>query len=129
MATRHGFSRTSRVAEQIRRELADLIRFHVKDQRLATKLVLVTLTDVEVTADYSHAKVFYTSLSAESDNETIAAGLRHLAGYFRRELGHRMSLHKIPELHFVYDESVARGTYLSQLIGETIAADKKTSHD
>ena len=129
MAKRHGFSRTSRVAEQIQRELADLIRFHVKDQRLATKLALVTLTAVEVTADYSHAKVFYTSLSAESESETIAEGLRRLAGYLRRELGHRISLHKIPELHFIYDESVARGTYLSQLIDEAIAADRKTGHD
>lgn len=129
MATRHGFSRTSRVAEQIQRELADLIRFHVKDQRLAGQLSLVTLTGVEVTADYSHAKVFYTSLSAESEKEVIAQGLRRLAGYLRRELGHRISLHKIPELHFVYDESVARGAYLSQLIDETIAADKKTGHD
>ena len=51
------------LSEQIRRELADLLRFQLKDPRVALKLTLVTLTDVEVTADYAHAKVFYTSLA------------------------------------------------------------------
>lgn len=129
MTMRHGFSRSSRVAEQIRRELADLLRFHVKDQRLADRLTLVTLTDVEVTADYSHAKVFYTSLADEREREVIADGLRRLSRYLRRELGHRMSLHKIPELHFIYDTSVAHGAYLSHLIDETVSADKRLGDD
>jgi ribosome-binding factor A len=59
----HGYARSDRVSEQIRRELADLLRFHLKDLRIAPKLTLVTLTAVEVTADYAHAKVFYTSLA------------------------------------------------------------------
>jgi ribosome-binding factor A len=129
MVARHGFSRSSRVAEQIRRELADLLRFHVKDQRLANKLTLVTLTDVEVTADYSHAKIFYTSLADEQELGAIAEGLQRLGGYLRRELGRRVSLHKIPELHFIYDTSVARGAYLSHLIDETVSADKKSGSD
>jgi ribosome-binding factor A len=129
MATHHGFSRSVRVAEQIRRELADLLRFHVKDQRLASKLTLVTLTDVEVTNDFSHAKVFYTSLTDESEQEDIAKSLQHLTSYLRRELGHRMSIHKIPELHFIYDASVVRGTRLSRLIDEAVAADKQTGSE
>ncbi len=68
MATRHqsaGFSRGDRVTEQIHRDLSDLLR-QVKDPRVAHLLPLVTLTDVEMTADYAHAKVFYTSLAGTS---------------------------------------------------------------
>lgn len=129
MATQHGFARSDRVAEQIRRELADLLRFHVKDQRLAGKLTLVTVTDVEVTADYAHAKVFYTSLADADANVIIAEGLKRLASFLRRELGRRISIHKIPELHFIYDASVERGTYLSHLIDEAVESDKKLNSD
>jgi ribosome-binding factor A len=129
MATQHGFARSDRVAEQIRRELADLLRFHVKDQRLAGKLTLVTVTDVEVTADYAHAKVFYTSLADADVNVIVAEGLKRLASFLRRELGRRISIHKIPELHFIYDASVERGTYLSHLIDEAVESDKKLNSD
>jgi hypothetical protein len=72
----HGFSRSDRVAEQIRRELADLLRFHLKDQRIAAKMGLVTVSSVEVTPDYAHAKVFYTSLADSAANPAIAEGWR-----------------------------------------------------
>lgn len=129
MATQHGFARSDRVAEQIRRELADLLRFHVKDLRLAGKLTLVTVTDVEVTPDYAHAKVFYTSLADADANVIIADGLKRLASFLRRELGRRISIHKIPELHFIYDASVERGTYLSHLIDEAVESDKRLNSD
>jgi ribosome-binding factor A len=129
MATQHGFARSDRVAEQIRRELADLLRFHVKDLRLAGKLTLVTVTDVEVTPDYAHAKVFYTSLADADANVIIADGLKRLASFLRRELGRRISIHKIPELHFIYDASVERGTYLSHLIDEAVESDKRLDSD
>lgn len=129
MATQHGFARSDRVAEQIRRELADLLRFHVKDRRLAGKLTLVTVTDVEVTPDYAHAKVFYTSLADADANVIIADGLKRLASFLRRELGRRISIHKIPELHFTYDASVERGTYLSHLIDEAVESDKRLDSD
>ncbi len=129
MATQHGFARSDRVAEQIRRELADLLRFHVKDRRLAGKLTLVTVTDVEVTPDYAHAKVFYTSLADADANVIIADGLKRLASFLRRELGRRISIHKIPELHFIYDASVERGTYLSHLIDEAVESDKRLNSD
>jgi ribosome-binding factor A len=118
----HGFSRGERVAEQIRRDLVDLLR-QVKDPRLAQWLPLVTLTDVEVTADYAHAKVFYTSLAEPERSKDIARGLAHAAGFLRRELGRRLHIHHIPELHFVFDASVERGTRLSHLIDEAIASD------
>lgn len=118
------FSRSSRVSEQIHRELSELIRLELKDPRLSSKISLVTLTDVEVTADYAHAKVFYTSLAGEEHREEIDRGLKHSASFLRRELGRRIRIHHIPELHFVYDASVERGTRLSNLIDAAIKSDE-----
>jgi len=128
MATRqsspHGYSRSDRVNEQIHRELSELLR-QVKDPRLAHLLPLVTLTGVEITADYAHAKVFYTSLAGHERDEEIAKGLRHAAGFLRRELARRVRIHHSPELHFTYDASVERGTWLSRLIDEAVESDNK----
>lgn len=128
MATRrgtgHGFERSDRVAQQIRRELADLLRFHLKDLRIAPRLMLVTLTAVELTPDYAHAKVFYTSMADPASNELIAQGLRHSATFLRRELGRRVRIHHVPELHFVFDPSVQEGARLSKLIDEAVESDK-----
>lgn len=122
--TGHGFSRADRVTEQIHRELSELLR-QVKDPRVAKLLPLVTLTGVEITADYAHAKVFYTSLAGHERDEEIARGLAHAAGFLRRELGRRVRIHHSPELHFTYDASVERGTYLSHLIDEAVKSDSE----
>ncbi len=118
------FSRSSRVSEQIHRELSELIRLELKDPRLSSKLSLVTLTGVEVTPDYAHAKVFYTSLAGEEHRQEIDRGLKHSAGFLRRELGRRIRIHHIPELHFVFDASVERGTRLSSLIDAAVKSDQ-----
>jgi ribosome-binding factor A len=118
------FSRSSRVSEQIHRELSELIRLEIKDPRISAKISLVTLTDVEVTADYAHAKVFYTTLAGEEHRQEIERGLKHSAGFLRRELGRRIRIHHIPELHFVYDASVERGTRLSNLIDAAVKSDE-----
>ena len=127
MATRRGgqgFARSDRVAEQMRRELADLLRFEIKDPRLAPHLPLLTITDVEVSNDYSHAKVFYTSLGDVAAHAEIATGLARLSGFLRRELGKRIRIHQIPQLHFHFDSSVERGTALSNLIDQAVASDR-----
>ena len=127
MAGRHqgqGFTRGDRVAEQIRRDLVDLLR-QVKDPRVAQLLPLVTITDIEVTPDYAHAKVFYTSLAGKERAAEVARGLAHASGFLRRELGRRLHIHHIPELHFVFDASVERGTRLSHLIDEAVASDPR----
>lgn len=112
------FSRSDRVVEQIQRELAELIQLELKDPRVR----LVTLTDVEITPDYAHAKVFYTSLAGAEYQAEIASGLRRASSFLRRALGKRVRIHQIPELHFVYDVSVERGTQLSQLIDQAVAS-------
>ncbi len=72
------FSRSQRVNEQIQRELAELIRLEVKDPRVG----FITLTGVEVTPDYAHAKVYFTSMTGEADLEQILVGLRRAGGDF-----------------------------------------------
>lgn len=113
------FARTDRIAEQIQRELAQLIRLEVKDPRVKK----VTLTGVEVTNDHAHAKVYYTSLDGDSPN--LLQGLERCAGFLRSQLAHAMKLRITPQLHFVYDASVERGAHLSQLIDQAVASDKK----
>jgi ribosome-binding factor A len=114
------YSRSLRVADQIQRELAELLRSEVKDPRIG----LVTLTAVEVSPDYAHAKVFFTTLDAEHLT-AIEAGLRRAAGFLRRQLGQRVRLHMIPELHFVFDASVERGARVSRLIDEALETGQK----
>ncbi len=114
------YSRTLRVAEQIRRELAELIRNEVKDPRVG----MVTISDVEVSKDLAHAKVFFSVLGNESDAAASAEGLHRAAGFLRRELGKVMRLRVVPELRFVYDDTQERGTRLSALIDRAVRDDR-----
>ena len=111
------YSRSSRVVEQIKRELAELIRLEVKDPRIG----FITLTDVEITADYAHAKVFFSSLKGKEGIEEIQEGLKRASSFLRRELGRRVRIHTTPELHFVYDDSMENGARLSALIDKAMA--------
>ena len=114
------FLRTGRVAEQIQRELADLIQMEIKDPRVG----MVTLTGVEVTQDYAHAKVYFTTMKSAEQAPKAQAGLEHAAGFLRTQLAHRMKLRIMPQLHFIYDTSVENGVRLSQLIDEAVSSDK-----
>jgi ribosome-binding factor A len=111
------FSRAQRVAEQIRRELADLLQFEVKDPRAGK----VTITEVEVAGDLAHAKVYFVT---HDDVEAAVLALGKAAGYFRSQLSKRLLMRSVPQLHFVYDESLDRGMRLSQLIDQAISSDK-----
>lgn len=118
-------SRPRRVAEQIQRELAELLRLEVKDPRVG----MITLTDVEVSADYAHAKVFFTLLGDESRVKEALKGLQSAAGFLRSEVAHRMKLRVMPQLHFVHDTSIENGMRLDQLIDAAVAEDAKHPHD
>lgn len=125
MAVNKGYSRKDRVAEQIRRELADLIRTELKDPRVG----MISLTEVEVTADYAHAKVFFSTLAAGDNLPAVMTGLQKASGFLRRELGKRISIHMTPQLHFVFDQSLERGADLSKLIDEASAISDHTPED
>lgn len=118
------YPRTRRIAEQIQRELADLIRLELKDPRVPP---LVTITDVEVSPDQSHAKVFFTLMGDERKIDETTSGLKSAAGFLRTQLGHRMKLRTIPQLDFRYDASVERGVKLSRLIDEAVSGPKPSS--
>src|SRR5579859_6588568 len=112
-------SRLSRIADQIQKDLAELIRTELKDPRVG----MITLTAVEISSDYHHAKVFFTTLGGPGAAATAAAGLEHASGFLRSHLAKGLQLRIVPELHFIYDESVERGVRLSRLIDDAVASD------
>ena len=118
------FNRADRVSEQIRRDLAVLIQTELKDPRVG----MISLTAVELTPDYAHAKVFFTTLHPEH-LEDIQKGLKRASGFLRRELGRRVKIHTLPELHFVHDASLERGANLSQLIDQAKAISDQTPEE
>ena len=115
------FARVERIAQQIQREIAELVRLQINDPRVR----LVTITGVEVARDYSHAKVFFTRLDGK--HAEAQQGLESAGGFLRSQLAHSIKLRVMPQLHFVYDASVERGSHLSQLIAQAVASDKAQS--
>ncbi len=116
------YSRTQRVGDQMQRELAVLIQREMKDPRVS----LVTVSAVEVSRDLAHAQVFVTSLGAEDPAQIadMLGVLKGAAGFLRTQLGRLMKLRQVPQLHFRYDESIARGAHLSALIERAVAEDR-----
>ena len=114
-------ARIRRVAEQIRRELSEILRTELKDPGVG----MITITDVEVSPDLAHAKVYFTSLGDEKALARSHAGLRRAAGFLRSTLGQRINVHNTPELRFEYDASVERGVRLAQLIDAAVADKSK----
>jgi ribosome-binding factor A len=115
-------ARGLRVADQIQRDLAEIIAFELKDPRVG----MITITEVQVTPDYAHAKVFFTMLSDDKEAiQNTVNGLGKAAGFIRGQLGRRLTIHTLPELHFVHDTSTARGAELSKLIDEANATRAK----
>lgn len=125
MTAGKSFSRKDRVTEQIRRELAELIRSELKDPRVG----MVSLTGVELTPDYAHAKVFYSTLADAEHLPAVQKGLDTASGFLRRELFRRVRVHTTPQLHFVHDRSLERGADLSKLIQEASALSDQTPVD
>ena len=114
------YSRALRIADQIQRDLADLIRNELKDKRVG----MITLTGVEVSQDYGHAKIYYTTLGSAEDNFLTEKGLQHAAVFLRSQLSQRLRLRVVPLLHFIYDRSIEHGTHLSQLIDKAVEQDE-----
>lgn len=110
------FSRSERVGAEMRKELAYLLRDAVKDPRLAE----VTIQEVRVTRDLSHAKVYFTLLDKEEAKHFVQI-LERAAGFLRKQLGKVMKLRTVPELHFVYDSSIEDGQRLSELIDKAVS--------
>jgi ribosome-binding factor A len=119
------FPRTRRVAEQIRRELAELLREEIFDSRLA----MVSMTSIEVSRDLAYAKVYVTILGNSLERPELLMRLNQVAPLLRRELGRRMHIRTVPRLQFIYDEIVEQGAQLSSLISAAVAADVARHQD
>jgi ribosome-binding factor A len=103
--------RPQKLGDLIQRELSELVQRELRDPRVG----MITITGVDVSPDFSHAKVFYTTLNKESLAEA-KLGLKRAGGFLRSQLARRIKLYTTPELRFEYDESVERGDRLSRLI-------------
>jgi len=106
--------RATRVGEQMKKELGDILGRKLKDPRIG----FLTVTDVEVSGDLQIAKVYISVLGDEKKREETLKGLAKAKGYIRSEIGNRIRLRKTPELHFEFDESVDYGNRIESLIAE-----------
>jgi ribosome-binding factor A len=105
------FHRTDRVSAQLRRELGTIVHAIVREHGLPS----VSVSDVEVSRDMAHAKVFFTALQQERSREALK-GLKELAPEIRHALSRAVKLRHTPELHFQYDDSVDRGERIDTLL-------------
>jgi ribosome-binding factor A len=111
-------NRSFRVADQIQRDVAELIR-DLKDPRIG----MVTINSVDVTPDYAHAKVYFSVLIGS--HEETAEALNEAAGFLRNGLFKRLSIHTVPTLHFHFDRTTERAADLSALITQANATRAK----
>jgi ribosome-binding factor A len=109
-----GYNRANRIGELIRSEVSDLLLRHIKDPRIG----FCTITRVEVSGDYRHAKVFVSVMGDENQKKLTLAGLKSALGFIRREAGKRLSLRYMPELTLVLDKSLDYGFQIDKLLKE-----------
>ena len=118
------FNRSERVAGSLRRELAQLIQAEIKDPEVG----FIGLSDVEVTRDLAHAKVYVTVFEPEKAASSLKA-LNRAAGFLRKRLGQQMRIRAVPELHFQHDASVETGHRMDDLIDAAVASDRPANGD
>jgi ribosome-binding factor A len=117
------FSRTQRLGDFMRQELAQLIQFEIRDPRVG----MVSITDVQIAKDLSHARVYVTVLGKETADDAAESieALNHAGGFLRSSLAKINNARTTPKLRFVFDESIGRGARMSKLIDEALSADQQ----
>ncbi len=106
--------RTERLNEQFRRELMDILRHELRDPRVGS----VTVTQVEVSANLYHARVYLTTLTPDAEREPMLEGLRAARPFIRRELGRRLHIRRVPEIDFEWDSTLDRARRIEKLLAE-----------
>ncbi|GGY37598.1 ribosome-binding factor A [Bacterioplanes sanyensis] len=124
------YSRTSRLGEQIQRELAQMIQFEMKDPRLG----MVTLNLVKVAKDLGYADIYFTVMGAKGETDAeirsqTEAILNDAAGYLRSQLARILTTRVTPMLRFHYDETLERGHHLTGLIRQARQQDDERHQD
>jgi ribosome-binding factor A len=112
-------NRAFKVADQIQRDLTELIARELKDPRVG----MVTIQAVEVTPDYAHAKIFFSMLTGDVTETTEA--LNQAAGFLRNGLFKRLQIHTVPTLHFLFDRTTERAADMNALIAQAVASRSK----
>lgn len=112
-------NRSFKVADQIQRDLTELIARELKDPRVG----MVTIQAVEITPDYAHAKVFFSLLTG--DKVACTEGLNQAAGFLRSGLFKRLHIHTVPTLHFVFDRTTEQAADMNALIAQAVASRSK----
>lgn len=113
--------REERIAEEIKKELSDIIRNQVRDPRLPD---FVSVTAVRVTKDLSYAKAYISVFGNEEEKKGALTALTNASGFIRREIGRRVAIRHTPEFTFLLDESIEKGMELRKFIEETVNTDK-----
>lgn len=116
MAGRKSFNRVDRVRKEMIRELSDIIQHRVKDPLLND--VVISVTDVDISPDFKHAKVFISILGDETLRDAIMGVLQDNRKLIRQELGSRVRLRYTPDLDIRYDESLERGSRVTELLNQ-----------
>ena len=107
--------RIARVNDLIREEISSMLMRDIKDPRISG---LLSVTEVQTSADLKHARVFISVMGSEDEKKRVEEGLAAATGFLRRGLGERLSLRYTPELNFKRDDSIERGSRLLSLIEE-----------
>lgn len=117
--------RAQRVADFLRKELSSLILLELRDPRVG----MVSITDVELSKDLAHAKIFVTVLGCDSVEEAAQSlqVLNQAAGFLRTEISKQSKMRSMPSLRFIFDDSVQRGHKMSMLIDQAIQSDQRLS--
>lgn len=113
------YKRTDRINEQLRQEISLLVRDGVRDPRVG----LATVTAVETSPELDHAKVYVTTMGDETEREEVMTGLRSAAAFIRGQLGRRLHMRRIPELHFTYDRVLEEAQRIERLLREALPHD------
>lgn len=110
--------RPERLAEQIKEEVSLIIAGEVEDPRVG----FVTVTDVKLSADLRHAKIYVSVIGSENEVKGSLVALRHASGFIRAQLGDVLRMRHTPELHFAYDDAEVRAARIEELLSEEAAA-------
>ena len=119
------YKRTDRLNEQLKQEISLLVRDEVRDPRVT----LATITAVQTSPELDHAKVYFTALGDEQEREEVLAGLRSASPFIRSQLGRRLHMRRIPELHFEFDRQLEEAMRIEALLREALPEEERPEAD